>query len=73
MISALILVASAQMVPLAANADSDPNKVTCRMEYELGSRIPRRACRTQAELDRMAREAQEDMRRSENQRHVVNN
>ena len=73
MISSLLALALVQSAPVATKADNDGNKVVCRNELELGSRIARRVCRTKQELDQMARDAQEDLRKSDNQRHLVKN
>lgn len=70
-IMALALMQGVSATPAKANDDS--KQVVCRNELELGSRIARRVCRTKQEIEQMARDAQQDLRKSENQRHVAPN
>jgi len=50
----------------AASADKpataqDDNKLICQTERPVGSNIPKRVCRTQAQIDKERAEAQEQM------------
>ena len=44
--------------PVAAGTQLAPEKKVCRREQELGSIMPKRTCRTQAEWDAIARSQQ---------------
>ena len=48
--------------PAAAKTASDDDKLICEMERPVGSNIPKRVCRTQAQIDRERETAQDTMR-----------
>jgi len=70
----LILLASALVMPLSNFAvagegasETDPDTVRCRSVRELGTRIPKRVCKTNqqwAQEQEAARQAMEDRNRS---------
>ncbi len=45
-----------------ATASNDPSRLVCRNEPNTGSRLPKRVCKTAAEWDQIAAEAQEAKR-----------
>jgi hypothetical protein len=55
------------------SAAAPKDKVVCRSETEVGSRIPTRICRTQAEWDQIYKETQDDLNNSRNDRGVAPN
>ena len=54
-------------------ASASAEKLICRLEYEVYSRIPKRVCGTQADWDQMYKETQEDLRGSRNKRGTAPN
>jgi hypothetical protein len=54
-------------------ASSPDEKVVCRSELVLDSRIPIRVCRTQAEWDDQVKQTQEDLNNSRNDRGIAPN
>ena len=68
-----ITVSSSQALPAAGTDTKNQDKTICNLQHEVQSRIPVRVCMKQSEWERMAREAQEDMRKSTNQRHIPPN
>ena len=69
--SSLVLMAASQSAAPAASQPAPKAKASeCRIERELGSRIPRKICRPAAEWERISAEAQEEMNRNLNQRHL---
>jgi hypothetical protein len=54
----------AASAPAAASKPtaSDDDKLICEMERPVGSNIPKRVCRTQAQIDREREAAQDKMR-----------
>lgn len=78
MFSTLILIAAAQAAtqaaPQAATAtEPKADKQVCRLEHEVYSRIPRRICRPQSEWEQMAKETEDDLRSSRNDRGIAPN
>lgn len=70
MFVALLLLSVAQSAqPSQPSADQKPApKMECRNITEPGSRIPERVCKPHDEWEQMAKDAQDDMRNSRNQR-----
>jgi hypothetical protein len=76
MASLLLIAAEAPSTPppdAAAKKAPTPEKVVCRSETEVGSRIPQRVCRTQAEWDEIYKQTQEDLANSRNDRTIAPN
>jgi hypothetical protein len=69
----MLLAASAPQAAASPAAAPKAPKPVCRYEQELGTRIPVRVCRTPKEWEDMARQTQEDLRASRNQRHLPPN
>ena len=63
-----MLLMAAQVAPSAPTTAPQDDKVMCRMIQETYSRIPSRICRKNSEWERMARETQDDLKSSRNQR-----
>ena len=63
-----MLAMAAQAVPVSQPAAQAEDKVVCRMIQEPNSRIPSRVCRKKSEWDQMARQTEDDLRSSRNQR-----
>lgn len=61
MIASLIFAAAvASTTPPPAPADtSDDNKLICKSESVVGTRLPIRRCKTKAQIERQAQEAKE--------------
>ncbi|HET9812671.1 MAG TPA: hypothetical protein VFP57_03305, partial [Sphingomicrobium sp.] len=66
----LMMAATPTATPAAAPAAGQQAtaKVECRMIAEPGSRIPTRICRLDKEWELLAKDAQDDLQRSANQR-----
>lgn len=60
--------ASTPTVPPKYVMDSDEGKVVCKLITQGDSRIPTRVCRTELQWEEMARENEQDVRSSRNQR-----
>ena len=75
LVSMLLAVAApaGASAPAVQKATASPDKVVCRSETEVGSRIPQRVCRTQAEWDEIYRQTQEDLANSRNDRTIAPN
>jgi hypothetical protein len=76
MIATLLLIsaaAAAEAPATPAKAQLPTDRVECRMIQETSSRIPIRVCRLSQEWELLAKDAQDDLRSSRNQRSVVNN
>lgn len=77
LLASLLLIAApapaGEPATVVQKAPVSPNKIVCRSETELGSRIPRRVCQTQAEWEEMARQTQEDLANSRNDRAITPN
>ena len=65
LISMILMAVQAAPAPVTKAAE---DKVMCRMIQEAYSRIPSRLCRKQSEWERMAKETQDDIRSSRNDR-----
>jgi hypothetical protein len=59
--------------PAAKKASQSPDKVVCRTETETYSRIPTRICRTQKERDELAKQTENDLANSRNDRAIAPN
>ena len=70
LISMLFLMAAQAGAPATAAASPavKPDKIVCKSELVAYSRIPERVCRKQSEWDSIAKQNEEDIRRSANQR-----
>ncbi len=66
LISMLLMLA--QVAPGLPTNSPNEDKIMCKMIQETYSRIPSRICRKNSEWERMARETQDDLRSSRNQR-----
>lgn len=53
-------------------ATADDDEMICVKENVVGSNIPKRQCRSKAQLERERREAQEEMRRQQRQNPTAN-
>ena len=77
MITTLLLLSAAAAAEAPATtpakAQVPTERVECRMIQETSSRIPIRVCRLSQEWELLAKDAQDDLRASRNQRSVVNN
>jgi hypothetical protein len=73
LVAALVLIAAPQPVAATGPSPSAESKVTCRTEYELGSRIGKKICATRAQWDQMYKETQEDLRKGRNDRGIAPN
>ena len=75
MASLLLIAAQAPATPPpdAAKKASTSEKIVCRSETEVGSRIPNRVCRTEAEWDEIYKQTQADLSNSRNDRTVAPN
>ena len=60
--------AAAAAAPAPAQGQTPTAKVECRLIQEVGSRIPERVCRLDKEWEMLAKDAQDDLNRSANQR-----
>ncbi len=62
----LIIAAGCASEPSAAGAvaiaDNDPERVVCHKDPDIGSRLPKRVCKTVREWDAIAEEEKEDRR-----------
>lgn len=66
----MILMAQAAPAPATVTKPAE-DKVMCRMIQEAYSRIPSRICRKRSEWDRMAKETEDDIRSSRNDRRAT--
>ena len=64
-VAALMFAQAAAPTP-ARPAQKPTAKVECRLEREVGSRIPTKVCRLDKEWELLARDAQDDLRNSRN-------
>ena len=67
LITALML-AQATTAAAPAQGQAPTAKVECRMIQEVGTRIPTKVCRLDKEWALLAKDAQDDLNRSANQR-----
>lgn len=65
MIVSILLLAAA---PAATPAAPPPDRVICKSEKQLFSRIPVRKCQTVAQWEQAAKETQEDLRQAAKKR-----
>jgi len=63
----LVMAASAHEAPATTPA-AQPDKIVCKSEQQAHSRIPERVCRLQSEWAQIAKQTEDDLRRSSNQR-----
>ena len=69
LISALMLAqAATAATPAPAQGRAPTAKVECRLIQEAGSRIPTRVCRLDQDWELLAKDVQDDLNRSANQR-----
>ena len=73
LLGTLLLILAPESTVARTPAAVPADKVICRLEYEVYSRIPKRVCGTQAEWDQMYKETQEDLRSSRNKRGTAPN
>lgn len=74
LVSLMLLAASdPSSAKVTAKAAPSPDKIVCRLEAEVYSRIPRRVCRTQGEWEDLARQTQKDLENSRNDRAISPN
>lgn len=73
MIFSTILLMAAPAAAGAINNSKiyNPNKVVCRMEYELGSKIPFRVCKTAETWKAWEKEMEEDVRNARKNRACI--
>jgi len=69
LVAAAIVASSAMAAENSGRKAGNPNKVICRMESEIGSKLRRtRACHTKAEWDELRRQTQANVEHIENAR-----
>ena len=68
-VAASMVAGSALAAEKSKRKADDPNKVICRMESEIGSKLRRtRACHTKAEWDELRRQTRANVEHIENSR-----
>ena len=76
LVTALMLAqaaAAAPATPAESKRQTPIAKVECRMVQEAGSRIPTKVCRLDKEWELLSKDAQDDVKRSANQRSIPTN